>query len=168
VIQRPDNPESYAAGVAALPGISAVVAVVSAPARALVEVPRTLLDLNRSILALIDALAMARETLASASEVAARIERVAEELEEPLLALRPGIERLARVLDDEAVDTLPDTIRRINEDVLPLLSGLRDTQNKVNQVASMMPGAASLLFARRARPSAAVEIVVESGDEDPA
>ena len=96
---------------------------------------------------------MARETLLSASEVAARVERVAEELEEPLLALRPGIERLARVLDDEAVDTLPDTLRRINEDVLPLLSGLRETQSRVNAVASIMPGAASLLFARRGRPS---------------
>src|ERR1700742_3756790 len=151
--------------------ISRVTALITAPARALVEVPRTLLDLNRSILALIDALAMARETLASASEAAARVERVAEELEEPLLPLRPGIERLARVLDDDAVDTLPDTIRRINEDVLPLLSGLRDTQNKVNQVASIMPGAASLLFARRGRPAASAELppeIVLEPDEDEA
>lgn len=152
--------------MAALPRISQVTALIAAPARALVEVPRTLLDLNRSILALIDALTMARETLASASEAAARVERVAEELEEPLLALRPGIERLARVLDDDAVDTLPDTIRRINEDVLPLLAGLRDTQNKVNQVASIMPGAASLLFARRGRPTGPAEIVVEPDEDD--
>ena len=110
---------------------------------------------------------MARETLLSASEVAARVERVAEELEEPLLALRPGIERLARVLDDEAVETLPDTLRRINEDVLPLLSGLRETQSRVNAVASIMPGAASLLFARRGRPSDAPEIIVEPDDDDP-
>ena len=76
------------------------------------------------------------------------MERVAEELEEPVMALRPGLERLARVLDDDAVDTLPDTLRRINEDVLPLLAGLRETQSRVNAVASIMPGAASLLFAR--------------------
>ncbi len=157
--------------MAALPwqrGISQVAAVIAAPARALVDVPRTLLDLNRSIVSLIDALTMARETLLSASEVASRVERVAEELEEPLLALRPGIERLARVLDDEAVDTLPDTLRRINEDVLPLLSGLRETQNRVNAVASIMPGAASLLFARRGRPSDPPEIVVEPDQDDPA
>jgi ABC-type transporter Mla subunit MlaD len=141
--------------------------LIAAPARALLEVPRTLLDLNRSILTLIDALTMARETLLSASEVAARVERVAEELEEPLLALRPGIERLARVLDDEAVDTLPDTLRRINEDVLPLLAGLRETQNRVNAVASIMPGAASLLFARRGRPADTPEIIVEPDDDEP-
>ncbi len=149
-----------------IPGISQVAAAISAPARALISVPRTLLDLNRSILALVEALTNARETLLSASEVAARVERVAEELEEPLLALRPGIERLARVLDDEAVDTLPDTLRRINEDVLPLLSGLRETQSRVNAVASVMPGAASLLFARRGRPAQPTEIVVEPDDDD--
>jgi hypothetical protein len=162
----------YAADVAALPrlpGLSQAVALVAAPARALVQIPRTLLDLNRSVLSLIEALTMARETLASASEVAARVERVAEELEEPLVALRPGLERLARVLDDDAVDTLPDTIRRINADVLPLLSGLRETQSRVNAVAGIMPGAASLLFSRRARP-AEVDLVVEpddDGDEQP-
>jgi ABC-type transporter Mla subunit MlaD len=148
-----------------IPGLSAAAAMVAAPARALLEVPRTLLDLNRSILSLIEALTMARETLASAAEVAARVERVAEELEEPLVALRPGLERLAKVLDDDAVDTLPDTIRRINEDVLPLLAGLRETQNKVNAVASIMPGAASMLFARRPRPPE-VELVVEPDDDE--
>ncbi|HEX4429547.1 MAG TPA: hypothetical protein VHZ96_09785 [Frankiaceae bacterium] len=156
--------------MAALPGFSRAVGMITAPARALLEVPRTLLDLNRSILSLIDAVTIARETLTSASEVAARMERVAEELEEPLLALRPGIERLARVLDDEAVDTLPDTLRKINEDVLPLLSGLRETQSRVNAVASIMPGAASLLFARRGRPpggdGSTVDLVVEPEDDD--
>lgn len=141
----------------------------TAPARALVELPRTLLDLNRSIQALIEALTSARDTLASASEVAARMERVAEEFEEPVMALRPGLERLARVLDDDAVDTLPDTLRRINEDVLPLLQGLRETQSRVNAVASIMPGAASLLFQRRGRPpggeGSTVELVVEPEDD---
>jgi hypothetical protein len=143
--------------------------MIAAPARALIEIPRTLLDLNRSILSLIDAVTMARETLTSAADVAARMERVAQELEEPMMALRPGIERLARVLDDEAVETLPDTLRRINEDVLPLLAGLRETQSRVNAVASIMPGAASMLFARRGRPPGGdgptVELVVEPDDE---
>jgi hypothetical protein len=150
--------------------------MIAAPARALIEIPRALLDLNRSILSLIDAVTMARETLTSAAEVVARMERVAEELEEPVLALRPGIERLARVLDDEAVETLPDTLRRINEDVLPLLAGLRETQSRVNAVAGIMPGAASMLLARLGRPTVgngsavdpveAVDLVVEPDDGD--
>src|SRR5947209_17596386 len=105
---------------------------------------------------------MARETLASASEAATRVERVAEELEEPLLALRPGIERLARVLDDEAVDTLPETIRSINEDVLPLVRGLRDTQTRVNSLATVLPGASLLLPRRPPRGGAVVAPTVES------
>jgi hypothetical protein len=143
--------------------------MIAAPARAFIEIPRTLLDLNRSILSLIDAVTMARETLTSAADVAARMERVAQEMEEPIMALRPGIERLARVLDDEAVETIPDTLRRINEDVLPLLAGLRETQSRVNAVASIMPGAASMILARRGRPPGGdgptVELVVEPDDE---
>lgn len=133
-----------------LPGLSQAVAVVSAQRKALAELPRTLVDLNRSILSLIDALVAARETLATLAKVAARVERVTEVLEEPILALRPGLERVARVLDDEAIDRLPQTLRTVNEDVLPLLQGLRDTQSRVNALASAVPGA-SLLFARRPR-----------------
>ncbi len=135
-----------------LPGLSTAVTAVSAQARALANVPRTLVDLNRSMLGLIEALSTARETMATLAAVTARMERVAEELEEPIVALRPGLERLARVLDDEAVDTVPETLRRINEDVLPLIAGLRETQSKVNSLAAVLPGA-SLLFQRRPRPS---------------
>ncbi len=124
----------------------------SAQAHALADLPRILLDLNKSVLGLIDALGSARDTMARMAEVTARMERVAEELEEPIMALRPGIERLARVLDNDAVDTLPETLRSFNEDVLPLIQGLRDTQNRVNTLAGVLPGA-SLLFARRPRPS---------------
>jgi ABC-type transporter Mla subunit MlaD len=138
------------AGLPRFPGLSQAVAVVSAQTKALAELPRTLVDLNRSILSLIDALVAARETLAALGKVAARVERVTGVLEEPILALRPGLERVARVLDDDALDMLPQTLRTINADVLPLLQGLRDTQSRVNALASAVPGA-SLLFARRPR-----------------
>lgn len=141
------------------------------------ELPRILLDLNRSILALADSFTSARETMATVAEVTDRLERVSDELEEPLIALRPGLERLARVLDDPAVDTLPDTLRSINEDVLPLLQGLRDTQTRVNSLATVLPGA-SLLFPRRPRGTAdrpgggddvgeTIEVVIEPSEIDP-
>ncbi len=130
------------------PGISHALALAAAQAKALATLPRTLVDLNRSILSLIEALGSARVTMATLAEVTARMERVAEELEEPIMGLRPGLERVARVLDDDAVDLLPDTIRTINEEVIPLLKGLRDTQNSVNSLAKVLPGA-SMLFGRR-------------------
>lgn len=150
-----------------IPGLSHGVALVSAQAQALAQLPRTLVELNRSVLRLADAFGSARETMATVADVTARMERVAAELEEPLLALRPGLERLARVLDDPAVDTLPETLRSINEDVLPLLKGLRDTQSKVNSLATVLPGA-SMLFARRPRGANERPVVAEPVVTQPA
>jgi hypothetical protein len=143
------------------------IGLLSDRARALAGVPRTLLDLNRSVLGLIDALTSARETMAAVAVIIARIERIAEELEEPVLALRPGLERLARILDDDVVDTIPEVLKTINEDVLPLLQGLRDTQSRVNSLATVLPGA-SLLFSRRpARtPAAQATVIVPEIDEN--
>jgi hypothetical protein len=53
-------------------------------------------------------------------------------------ALRPGLERVGRVLDDPAVDTVPDTLRRIHDDLMPLISGLRQAQTRVGSVTGML------------------------------
>lgn len=153
--------------MAALPGLSSAVSLVTAQAQALAQLPRSLVDLNRSVLSLIDALGSARDTIATLAQVTARLERVTEELEEPIVALRPGLERLGRILDDEAVETIPETLRSIKDDVLPLLQGLRDTQSRVNALATVLPGA-SMLFARRGKPADAVEVVDVTDLEDPA
>jgi hypothetical protein len=151
----------------AIPGVPQAIALVRSQARALAAVPRTLIDLNRSVLGLIEAVNAARETLAAAGVVVERLERISAELEEPILALRPGLERLARILDDDVVDTIPEVLKSINEDVLPLLQGLRDTQSRVNSLATVLPGA-SLLFSRRPPRAAASEatVIVSEIDEN--
>ena len=53
-------------------------------------------------------------------------------------ALKPGIERVGRVLDDPAVDTVPDTLRRIQEDLIPLIHGLRVAQSRVGSVTGLL------------------------------
>lgn len=143
-----------------MPGFYDLVGLLQQQTEALAALPRTMLDLNRSILGLIEVVAAARDTLASSQRVSARLERIVDEMEEPILALRPGLERLAVVLDDPAVDSIPDTLRKINEDVLPLVQGIRETQGKVNNIAALaeetstrlagLPGAGFLL-GRRAR-----------------
>jgi hypothetical protein len=45
---------------------------------------------------------------------------------------------VARVLDDPAVDTVPDTLRRIQEDLVPLIHGLRIAQSRVGSVTGML------------------------------
>ncbi len=145
-----------------LPGLAQAIDLATSQARALAQLPRILLDLNRSILGLIESLNSARETMATVAVVTARLERVAEELEGPILSLRPGLERLARILDDPVVDTIPDIVRTINDDVVPLLQGLRDTQSRVNALATVLPGA-SLLFSRRPpRPGSSDTTIIES------
>jgi ABC-type transporter Mla subunit MlaD len=150
-----------------IPGLYDLVGLLQQQTEALAALPRTMLDLNRSILGLIEVVASARDTLASSQRVSARLERIVDEMEEPILALKPGLARLAVVLDDPAVDSVPDTLRKINEDVLPLVHGIRETQGKVNNIAALaeetstrlagLPGAGFLL-GRRAR-SAAGQVV---------
>lgn len=145
-----------------MPGFSDLLSLLQQQSEALAALPRTMLDLNRSILSLIEVVASARDTLASSQRVSSRIERIVEEMEQPILALKPGLERLAVILDDPAVETVPDTLRKINEEVLPLVQGIQETQSKVNKIATLadetssrlvgLPGAA-FLFGRRPRPT---------------
>jgi hypothetical protein len=42
------------------------------------------------------------------------------------------------VLDDPVVDTVPDSLRRINEDLLPLVHGLRQAQARMGSVTGIL------------------------------
>ena len=146
-------------GMPKMPGVTDLVNLLHQQTEALASLPRTMLDLNRSILSLIDVIASARDTIASSQRVSARLERIVDEMEEPVLALRPGLQRLAVILDDPAVGTVPDSLRKINEEVLPLVKGIQDTQTKVNNIATLaeetsnrlagLPGANFLLGRRK-------------------
>jgi ABC-type transporter Mla subunit MlaD len=121
-----------------IPGLSELLSILQTQTEALAQLPRTLSDLNGTVKELTEATTMARETIASAQRIAERLEDLVEELEEPVRALRPGIERVGKVLDDPAVDTVPDTLRRINEDLMPLIHGLRQAQSRVGSVAGIL------------------------------
>src|SRR3954469_25830073 len=146
-----------------MPGLSDLISLLQQQTEALASLPRTMYDLNKSVLSLIDVVASARDTMTASQRVSSRIERIVDELEETVLALKPGLQRLAVILDDPAVDTVPDTLRKINEEVLPLVQGIRDTQTKVNNIATLaeetsqrlagLPGAGFLL-GRRTRAAA--------------
>ena len=125
--------------MARLPGIDAVtgslLSVLTAQAEALAALPETVRSLASAVTGLVEAAGQARETVATLSRLAERAERVVDELEEPLLALKPGLVRLGKVLDDPVVDQLPDTLRQIQADVLPVLRTLSDTQQRVAFIA---------------------------------
>ncbi len=125
-------------GLPRIPGMSELVDVLQKQTEALAQLPRTLADLNGAVRELITATRVATETITSAQRTAERLEDLVEELEEPVRALRPGIERVGRVLDDPVVDTVPDTLRRIQEDLVPLIHGLRVAQDRVGSVTGLL------------------------------
>jgi len=131
-------------GMPRIPGLSDLIAQLQAQTEALAQLPRTMTDLNAAVRELITAVGVASTTIESAQRTAERLEELVEELEEPVRALRPGLERVGRVLDDPAVDTLPDTLHRIHDDLMPLISGLRSAQARVDTVTG--------LLRRRGRP----------------
>jgi ABC-type transporter Mla subunit MlaD len=132
-----------------IPGFSDLLTLLQTQTEALAQLPRTLADLNRTVGQLTAATATARETIESAQQIAERLDRLVQELEEPVRALKPGLERVGRVLDDPVVDTVPDTLRRIHDDLMPLIAGLRQAQARVGSVGGILR--------RRPRPE---------GDED--
>jgi ABC-type transporter Mla subunit MlaD len=125
-------------GMPRIPGLSDLLSLLQTQTEALAQLPRTLSDLSGTVRQLTQATTQARETIEAAQRVSERLEALVEELEEPLRALRPGIERVGRVLDDPAVDTVPDTLRRINEDLMPLIHGLRQAQSRVGSVTGIL------------------------------
>lgn len=127
-----------------IPGLSELLAQLQAQTEALAQLPRTMTDLNGAVRDLIAATTVASETIASAQRTAERLEDLVEELEEPVRALRPGLERVGKVLDDPVIDTVPDTLRSIHDDLMPLIAGLRQAQSRVGTVTGMLR--------RRARP----------------
>jgi ABC-type transporter Mla subunit MlaD len=127
-----------------IPGLSELLALLQAQTEALAQLPRTLADLNASVRSLTDATTKAKDTIDSAQRTAERLEALVGELEEPVRALRPGLERVGKVLDDPVVDTIPDTIRSVQEDLVPLVHSLRQAQARMGTVTG--------LLRRRGRP----------------
>jgi ABC-type transporter Mla subunit MlaD len=131
-----------------IPGLSELLSLLQQQTEALAQLPRTLVDLQGTIRQLTEATNTAKDTIASAQRTAERLEALVEELEEPVRALRPGLERVGRVLDDPAVDTIPDTLRRIHADLMPLVHGLRLAQERMGSVTGTVSG----ILRRRGRP----------------
>ncbi len=125
-------------GMPRIPGLTEILSLLQTQTEALAQLPRTLSDLNSTVKELTEATTMAHATIASAQRIAERLEDLVEELEEPVRALKPGIERVSRVLDDPVVDTVPDTLRRIQEDLVPLIHGLRVAQSRMGSVTGML------------------------------
>ncbi len=126
--------------MARLPGIDGVFgglsAVVQAQTEALAALPGAVASLGSAVRGLAEVAASARDTVQAVHRLAVHLDAVVTELEEPLLALRPGLQRLATVLDDPVVEQVPETLRRVQADVLPVLRTIADTHDRVALIAA--------------------------------
>ena len=121
--------------MARIPGIDGLFAALQAQTESMASLPAAVTALTGAVRSLGEVVGEARETLSTVHRLAVRLDRVAEELEEPLKALKPGLERLAVVLEDPIVEELPDTLRKVQSDVLPVLQTLADTHARVAFIA---------------------------------
>ena len=111
--------------MARLRGISTAWALAS-------ETSASLRSLARSSVELVEE---ARETVRALHRLALRADGIVAELEQPLRDLAPGLSRLAAALDDPVVDRLPDTLRQVRDDLLPVLRTVADTHERVAFIA---------------------------------
>ncbi len=136
--------DPFRLGMPKIPGLTELLSTLQAQTEALAALPRTLTELNGAVRELIAATATATSAIASAQRTAERLEGLVGELEEPVRALKPGLERMGRVLDDPALEAVPDIIRTIDEDLMPMISTIRQAQSRVLGVTG--------LLRRRGRP----------------
>jgi ABC-type transporter Mla subunit MlaD len=131
------QPASTVSGVPRLPGLTDVMGLLRAQTEALMELPATVASLQRAVRALADTVSAGAETLLVVQKLAVRIDGLVDELEEPVRALVPGLNRTAVLLDDPVMETIPDTIRRLQDEAMPLLRAISDTQARF----AALPGA---------------------------
>ncbi len=107
-------------GMPRVPGLSELLALMQAQAESLADLPAMMGEINRAVGGLTEAFTATKQAAASAERATARVEQILDEIEGPILALRPGIERVAKVLDDPVIDRIPMTLRAIETTVLPI------------------------------------------------
>lgn len=125
--------------MARIPGTTAfthgLLSLVQAQAEALSALPDIVRSLTSAVTSLGEIAAQSRDTVLAVQRLVVRMDAVAAELEQPLLALAPGLTRLAAVLDDPIVGAVPETLRQVQADVLPVLRTLADTHERVAFIA---------------------------------
>jgi ABC-type transporter Mla subunit MlaD len=123
-------------------------------AEALAALPGAMLSLTRAVSRLDSTLGEARDAIARLQHLGERLEGILDEVEQPIRDLGPGIKRVGAVLDDPIVSEIPDTVRRLREDVLPLIATLRGTSDMFDRFA----GRGLLSGRRRPDPTATAPV----------
>jgi hypothetical protein len=134
--------------VAKIPGLDSVttgvLSLLQAQTAALQALPGAVADLSAAVRNLADATAGAREAVQTMNRLASKCEALVDEL-------TPGLQRVAVVLDDPVISTVPEVLTQARRDLLPVLRTIADTNERIASLASI-PGASALLGRRRVSP----------------
>jgi ABC-type transporter Mla subunit MlaD len=119
--------------MASLPSPVQLARLARAQAEAIAALPGAMLSLTRAVSSLDQTMREARAAVARLQRIGERLEGILDEVEEPVRDLAPGLRRMGEVLDDPVVSEIPDTVRRIRDDVLPLVATLRGTSDMLDR-----------------------------------
>jgi ABC-type transporter Mla subunit MlaD len=133
--------------VSPIPSPARVVRLARQQAEAVAALPGALLSLTRAVRSLDGTIREARDAVTRLQRLGERLEGILDEVEEPVKDLAPGLRRVGKVLDDPVVSEIPETVRRIREDVLPLVATLRGGADVLDRFSGR-----ALLGAGRRRP----------------
>jgi chromosome segregation ATPase len=127
-------------GMPRVPGFNDAIKMMQTQTELLAELPSTIAELQRAVGGLGETLAASRESAASAQRVTSRVEAALDEIEEPIRALRPGLERLGAVLDSPVVDRIPAMLEAIEATVMPIAGGVERTRARWGAVKDRARG----------------------------
>lgn len=109
-----------ATGFPRVPSMSDAFRLVQAQSDLMSDLPAIIAELQSSVRNLSATIASSTGSAESAQRVIARVESVLDEIEEPVRAMRPGLQRLSVALDSPVVDRLPATLETIERTALLL------------------------------------------------
>ncbi len=125
--------------MAKLPGIDnlvgGVLSALQGQTEALTALPGAVQGLTGAVRGLVEVATSARDTVLAVNRLVVRVDAIVAELEGPLLALGPGLQKMASVLDDPVVAEIPQTLAQVQSDILPVLRTLADTHERVAFIA---------------------------------
>ena len=126
-----------------LPGLSDVVDLLNTQTQALLAVP--------------DAVRAVVELAIDAQRVVRRLDSLLDDLEQPLRELAPGLEKLARTLEGDEIQSIVVGVNDTQKQVAAIAATTGRIMSIIDDVGTRMasfPGAPLLSGRRRARPAA--------------
>ena len=136
------------AGLPRVPSMNDAFRMVQAQSDLMSDLPSIIAELQASVRGLSETLTDSKTTAASALRVTARLEDILDEIEEPVRALRPGLQRLAVALDSPVIDRLPATLETIERTVLPVAARVAATTAWIQETKSRWKSRLAHLGAR--------------------